>query len=710
MISIFLFIAIDFIFLIVNLYISITNQTETELYIYQNYLTFMLSPSIIVNHFVRILVFVYRLNSTSAGSRGNIHGFLVPVLALLAAPFFCMAQQSIIQSPDRKITVTVKQNDGVPYYQVSYNNKEVIKPSRLGLTTSYADYSGKLKLVNASATTAVNDHYELFTGKRSNNTYRANKKILSFLTADNKSLQIVFQLSNDGLAFRYIIPGNQADSITVSEELTSFKFDSSARGFLQRMQVAKTGFESTNPAYEDNYRQNIPAGTTSATGWIFPALFRQGDTWLLLTETGLDGSYCAARLTCNEADPTYKISFPDPRETISPDGLLPKVVRPFYSPWRVITIGSLATIVESTLGTDVATPSRITTGEWIKPGKSSWSWIMSKDDSITYSEQIRYIDFAADMKWQYCLVDANWDTKIGYENTKKLADYARSKNVGLLLWYNSAGSWNTVKMTPKDKMLTHESRMKEFALLKEMGVKGVKIDFFGGDGRSVIQYYVDILNDASKFNLLVNFHGATLPRGWSRTYPHLVTTEAVKGFEMITFGQGDADREANHCAMLPFTRNAFDPMDFTPMNLYRIPTHVKRKTTSAFELATSVLFLSGIQHFAESPEGMTHVPADVKSFLQRLPVRWDDVKFIDGFPGKYAVIARKAGAKWYVAGINGDSTSRTVQLDLKPFGAKKALLIKDGGDQLSFDISNPGPTTVRSVTMQGAGGFVIELE
>lgn len=630
--------------------------------------------------------------------------------ALLAIPVFCAAQQNTILSPDRKITVTVQQTDGVPYYQVSYKNKQIIKPSRLGLTTSYADYSGKLKLVSASATTAVSDHYELFTGKRKDNRYRANKKVLSFLTADNKPLQIVFQLSNDGVAFRYIIPGNQLDSLTVSRELTSFKFDSSARGFLQPMQVAKTGFESTNPAYEDNYRQNIPAGTASRAGWIFPALFRQEDTWLLLTEAGMDGSYCGTRLTCTQGDPTYNISFPDPRETIGPDGLLPKSAQPFNSPWRVITIGSLATIIESTLGTDLAAPSRMPAGEWIRPGKSSWSWIMSKDDSITYTEQLRYIDFAADMKWQYCLVDANWDTKIGYENTRKLADYARSKNVGLLLWYNSAGNWNTVKMTPKDKMLTHESRTKEFALLKEMGIKGVKIDFFGGDGRSVIQYYTDILKDASQFNLLVNFHGATLPRGWSRTYPNLVTTEAVKGFEMITFGQDNADAEANHCAMLPFTRNAFDPMDFTPMNLYRIPTHVKRKTTSAFELATSVLFLSGIQHFAESADGMAHVPVDVKSFLQRLPVRWDDVKFIDGFPGKYAVIARKAGAKWYVAGINGDSTNRTISLDLKPFGTKKVLLIKDGKDQLSFDISNPGPSAITSVTMQSAGGFVMELE
>lgn len=635
---------------------------------------------------------------------------LLPATLLLISFHYCDAQQNSIHSPDKNITVTVLQTGGIPYYKVSYRNKEVIKPSRLGLITTTADYSTGLQLQNVSSITPVKEKYELFTGKKSLVNYQANKRTFSFAAADKKILQVIFQVSNDGLAFRYIIPATSGDSITVSDELTHFVLDTSARGFLQPMQTAKTGFESTNPAYEDNYRQNIPAGTASSAGWVYPALFRQGDVWILLTEAGMDGTYCATRLSCVKGDPSYKISFPDPRETISLDGILPRSGQPLRSPWRVITIGSLATIVESTSGTDLASATTLRNRSWIKPGKSSWSWIMSKDDFITYDEQKRYIDFAADMKWQYCLVDASWDTRIGYDKIRELAAYATSKNVGLLLWYNSAGNWNTVKMTPKDKMLTHESRMKEFALLKEMGVKGVKIDFFGGDGRSVIQYYIDILNDAARFEMLVNFHGATLPRGWSRTYPHLVTTEAVKGFEMVTFSQGDAHREANHSAMLPFTRNAFDPMDFTSVNLYRIPTHVKRKTTSAFELAASVLFLSGIQHFAESPDGMTHVPAEVKSFLQRLPVRWDDVKFIEGFPGKYAVIARKAGAKWYVAGFNGDSTSRTIQLNLAPFKAKKALLIKDGVDQLSFDISSPLPSAVRSVTMQAEGGFVIELE
>ena len=337
---------------------------------------------------------------------------------------------------------------------------------------------------------------------------------------------------------------------------------------------------------------------------------------------------------------------------------------------------------------------------------------MSKDDSIVYSEQKKYIDFAADMNWAYCLVDAAWDRKIGYEKIKELAQYAASKNVGLLLWYNSAGDWNTVRYTPKDKLLTQKDRIAEFSRIRAMGIKGVKIDFFGGDGQSVIRYYHEILKDAADQKLMVNFHGATLPRGWHRTYPHLLTTEAVRGFEMVTFNQQDADAEASHVAMLPFTRNAFDPMDFTPMNLYRIPTRVKRKTTPAFELATTILLLSGIQHLAESPDGMSRMPEFIKDYLRNLPVQWDEVKYLDGYPGKFAVIARRSGNQWYLAGINGDDAEKSIDLDLSPFKQKKALIITDGDapPTMKKETITISANKHLALTMKPQGGFVMVLE
>jgi hypothetical protein len=237
-----------------------------------------------------------------------------------------------------------------------------------------------------------------------------------------------------------------------------------------------------------------------------------------------------------------------------------------------------------------------------------------------------------------------------------------------------------------------------------MGVKGVKVDFFGGDGRSMIAYYVGILQDAAQAGLLVNFHGATLPRGWARTWPNLMTTEAVRGLEFTTFTQEDQDKVVRHAAMLPFTRNLFDPMDFTPMVFGDIPK-ILRATRNGFELAESVLFLSGVQHFAETPEGMATVPPYVKALLQELPRSWDDVKFIDGFPGRYAVIARKSGDAWYVAGINADDSDLPLQLDLSFLKGREGQIISDGSGERDFTQSAISGTK-QAINIKAHGGFV----
>ncbi|WP_410503419.1 glycoside hydrolase family 97 catalytic domain-containing protein [Hymenobacter sp. AT01-02] len=275
---------------------------------------------------------------------------------------------------------------------------------------------------------------------------------------------------------------------------------------------------------------------------------------------------------------------------------------------------SLRPIVESTLTTDVS-PAAQSAALPAAPGKSSWSWVLLGDDKTTYDVQRRFIDYSASMGWGYCLVDALWDKQIGYDKTQELAQYARSKNVGLLVWYNSNGHWNEAPQTPTNVLFEAESRRKEFARIKQMGVAGVKIDFFGGDGQSFMNYYQDLLTDAAQAGLLVNFHGTTIPRGWNRTYPNLMTMEAVRGFEFLTFDQANTDQEPTHCAVLPFTRNAVGPMDFTPMAFSEIRGK-ERRTSNAFELALSVLFQSGIQHYAEVPEGMAAQPATCGSLCK----------------------------------------------------------------------------------------------
>jgi alpha-glucosidase len=638
--------------------------------------------------------------------------FLITVITIHSV---AQSLPATIKSPGKKIEVTcITTAAGEPVYTIRYSGNTVLETSKLGIKREDEDFSKGLTLVSYSANKTVTDHYRIFNAKRFNNSYTANERVAHFKNETGRLMDIIFRVSNDGVAFRYFFPEQSSDIKKIEVELTSFHFPAGSSAWLQPMSKAKTGWQQVNPCYEEFYEKGIPVGTPSTlqAGWVFPALFQSNNTWLLLTESGMDGTYCGSKLDHIAEGNEYHIAFPDPREIFpgGPDN--PQSKLPWYSPWRIITIGSLATIIESTLGTDLAAPaSQNQDYSFAKPGKASWSWPLLKDDSITYDVQKRFIDYAADMQWQSCLIDVNWDTKIGYDSIQLLIDYAKQKNVAIWLWYNSAGSWNTTPYHPRSKLLTHADRVSEFSRLQKMGVAGVKIDFFGGDGQSMLQYYIDILKDAATYRLMVNFHGATLPRGWQRTYPNLLSAEAIKGFEYVTFEQKNADEEPAHCAMLPFTRNAFDPMDFTPLCLYKLP-RIKLRTTPAFELALSVLFLSGAQHFAETPEGMSHMPGFIKDFLRALPTHWDDVKFIDGFPGKYVVLARKSGNKWYIAGINGTGESKTIQVTLDFTRAKKAVYLQNKPGPAFFDQQHISLSPGKKQTIQLApgDGFVIITE
>jgi alpha-glucosidase len=613
-----------------------------------------------------------------------------------------------ISSPNKKITVQFSIKDKKAGYRIQLDNKEVLGNSALGVVREDGDFSQNLSFVKADKPVLVKDSYESLNAKKSHIEYVANRQVIHLANQQGKKMDIIFQVSNDGVAFRYYFPETSADIKKIGEEKTTFKLPTNTKAWLQPMSDAQTGWEHCHPSYEEFYEKDILAGITSPikAGWVYPALFKTPNAWVLLTETGLDGSYCATRLKAESPNNEYQIGFPQSPEVFTGGVLNPQSRLPWYSPWRIITIGSLKTIMESTLGTDLANPAIKVDTSFIKPGIASWSWILLKDESVNYETTHQYIDHAADMHWDYCLIDADWDTRIGYERIKELADYAKTKNVKLLVWYNSAGAWNTTPYHPRNMLLTSEGRKAEFKRIKSLGVSGVKIDFFAGDGQSMIQYYLDILKDAAEAKLLVNFHGATLPRGWARTFPHLMSAEAVKGFEMVTFDQKAADEQPAHCTTLPFTRNIFDPMDFTPMALYKIP-NIKRRTSTGFELALSVVFLSGIQHLAESPEGMTHVPPFAKSFLQQLPTHWDEVRFIDGFPGKLVVLARRTGSKWYVTGINGEGVSKDLTLDLSFLKNKKGQLISDKNaqDLQESTLSIPANGQVK-MTLLPNGGFV----
>jgi len=646
-------------------------------------------------------------------------------LVTTAAIMICYGVGSVAQesralritSPNGILVVDFHLDEsGVARYAIRLDGKLVLQESRLGLIRSDANFSRGLRFISASRVIPVQDQYEILTAKRRLNGYRANRRQFHLQTVAGQKMDIIFQVSDDGVAFRYFFPERSAEIYRLTDEVSSFKFLPGTRAWLQPMSVAKSGWKEVNPCYEEFYEKEIAVGTPSPTGagWVYPGLFQSGHTWLLVSESALSRNYSGTRLKSESPAGEYSVGFPDPRENFQGGPVNPESTLPWLTPWRVIVVGSLKTVAESMLGVDLADKPKTRYNKLkIRPGKASWSWPLLGDQQTNYDVQKRFIDYAAEMGWRYCLIDALWDQQIGYAKVKELIDYARRKGVGVLLWYNSAGDWNSAPQTPRNLMLTHASRISEFEKLKAMGVAGLKIDFFGGDGQSMINYYYDILEDAAPYGFLLNFHGATLPRGWQRTYPNLMTTEAIRGLEYLTFEQRNADEEPSHAAMLPFTRNVFDPMDFTPMVLDRI-NRIERRTTSAFELALSVLFTSGIQHYAEIPEGMLKAPPYVRDFLKGVPSVWDDTKFLDGYPGKFAVFARRGEGRWYVAGINGESTVKKFTLDLSELQVgRSGSLIADGdGGNLSFraETINLNPGRKLELTVPARGGFVLVLK
>ena len=644
----------------------------------------------------------------------DINKFFLVVLVSTCFTHAICENKNTLKSPDTKISVNVwLTSAGAPVYYVFHSDSVILKESRLGIVRNDGDFSTNLVLDSVSSVSRISDSYTLLHGKRLKCNYIGNKCTFYLKNANSKAMEIIFQVSNDGVAFRYFFPEKTDTTVKIFKEESSFHFDRSTKAFLQPCQDARMGWCFSSPSYEEYYNMNIPVGTNSPNqaGWVMPALFHFGNYWMSVTETAVDTNYCGTRLSQFSPDGEYSVQFPEPQECRSNEPVLPESALPWYTPWRIIAIAdNLAGLVESTLETDLAAPEKYNVSSWLQPGVASWSWVILKDDSTVFGAQQRYIDFAASMNWKYCLIDAFWDTQIGYEKIKQLADYAKTKSIKILLWYNSAGDWNTTTLSPRDKMLTKESRCAEFQKLKDMGIGGVKVDFFGGDGQSMMKYYIDILTDAAKYNLAVNFHGCSFPRGRYRTYPNLVSMEAIRGEEYVTFGQFFADNQPTHCTIIPFTRNLFDPMDFTPVNFSGIP-HIKRRTTNGFEIALSVIFTSGIQHIAETPAGMAAQKDFVKEYMSTIPENWDDVKFIDGVPGKYVVLARRKGEKWYIAGINGENSTCTVTFTV-PFisNSSSGILITDSIDIKDFikrDVDFSKPITI---DMYPYGGFVMKTK
>lgn len=647
----------------------------------------------------------------------DINRNLLLLLTVLLSGFIRATEVKLL-SPDNKLAIIIADESGMPCYSIVYNNKEFLKKSPLGLNTNIGEFSQQLSIGSNVERSTINESYRLEKIKHSNVTYIANEVIVTF-NQDNKAVfDLIFRVSNNDIAFRYkVYPKGETVVCQVNEELTGFALPQGTTTFLCPQMQPMTGFARTAPSYETSYTTDDAMGKNGrGFGYTFPALFKvNNDGWVLISETGVDGSYCASHLDSN-SDGLYSISYPMPEENNGNGSVAPGISLPGYTPWRTITVGeTLAPIVETTIAFDVVKPKFEALDNY-KYTKGSWSWIMKMDNNTVFDVQKEYIDFSAAMGWETILVDALWDTQIGYDKIEELANYGKSKGVDLYLWYNSNGYWNDAPQGPRGIMDKLASRRKEMAWMQRIGVKGIKVDFFGGDKQVTMQLYEDILHDANDFGLLVIFHGCTLPRGWERMYPNFVASEAVLASEMLHFSQDICNNEAFNATIHPFIRNTVGAMDFggSALNHYWNATNEsgrgsKRVTSDVFALATAVLFQSSVQHFALAPNNIFDAPAWAVDFMKKVPTTWDETVFIDGYPGKYVVIARRKSDKWYVAGVNAENDNKKIKISLPMVKSGMQLQVYSDNEFLQGDIKSIKLSKNNTVDMQMPknGGFVI---
>lgn len=619
-------------------------------------------------------------------------------------------QKIAVVSPNKKITIglynTKSSETGEWHLKVKYSSNgkicEAIPQIKLGLSRADQTFSKELKFLKAGKSHLVNEQYKAIHGKRSLCSNSANEAVVSFENQGKAKLNLIIRAYNDGMAFRYEFP-EQEGSFVVNDELTAYCIPDSTKRWLEKFNPANEGLYSTMK--DGNTQQD----------WGYPALFNtpDKDCWYLIHEADLDRNYCGTKLSNSAGKSTYKITFPDQWNGRGQGKTKPTITLPWKSPWRVIVMGSLADIVESTLVDDVSTPSKISQADWIKPGIASWNYWSDNHGTKDFKTVCKFADLAASMGWPYTLLDWEWDAMGNGGKLEDALKYIHSLGVKPLMWYNSGGDHTWVSATPKDRMLTHENRMEEFAKLKKLGVAGVKIDFFESEKQNMIKYYLDILDDAAKFDMMVYFHGCLVPRGWARTYPHLMTYEGVRGAEWYNNGPEFTTTAPEHNTILPFTRNVVGAMDYTPVTFTN--SQFPHITSYGHELALSVVFESGFQHMADRPEGYYDLPDAAKHFLKEVPNAWDNTKLVDGYPGKDLIIARNKGKEWFIGGISAERYSiiKTLTFSYLPENIKYRLtLIADDehDKKLVAQYKIVDKSSSVKVKLLGRGGFVASLK
>ncbi|WP_413756112.1 glycoside hydrolase family 97 catalytic domain-containing protein [Streptomyces sp. MMBL 11-3] len=548
--------------------------------------------------------------------------------------------------------------DGTLSLGVRRGGATVLEPAPVGITTDAADLTSGLRL-RGHTVRKVTERYSTTTGKQRDRTARMTEARFSFAKADGARFDLVVRVSDDGFAYRYVLPGKggggEADGeVTVLEEASAFQVPDAATAWLMPY----------TPNYERPRTETTAAGA-AAGDYGYPSLFRVDTSYVLLTESDVDGRYAGSRLAHPAGSGRYTVELADERVTSA---------GPLATPWRTAVIGDLATITESTLVDDLAPGSRMADTSWIRPGKVAWSWLAGFGAAQRSLEtQQRFVDYSAAHGWEYTLVDDGWKTE---DWMPQLIEYAQRRGVKILLWMH----WTDLD--------TAAEREETLGRVKAWGASGLKIDFMDSDTQERFRWYDDILKATAERELLVNFHGSTIPHGIQRTWPHVMSMEAVYGAEQSNVSLTDV-------TTLPFTRNVVGSMDYTPMGFQ----FGARNTSEAAELALSVVYESGFQNFAGSVDAYRSRP-ELERFLDQVPTVWDETRLLSGHPGDGATFARRNGDRWFVGDVSAADgpATRRVPLDFLGNGNGKSSdkgsgkgKGKGGGDRWRAEVLRDGP-------------------
>ena len=630
-------------------------------------------------------------------------------------------KETVVKSPNGQLVVTIDDERGLVNYSVTYQGKTFLKPSALGLKSDIGDFTQGLTLKDVKQS-KIDQHYQMTRTKASSAHYVAQQADLTYTNRQGLPITITFCVSDNDIAFRYSLQpkGDSRLSTVIYNETTSFNFPEATTTFLTPQSLPMVGWQRTKPSYEEDYKADMPMTERSAfgEGFTFPCLFKVPNGWVLVSETGVGSNYCGSHLSDYAASSGYTIAFPNIGEMNGLGSSWAGLSLPGSTPWRTITLGTtLKPIVETTIPYDVVEPL-YEPSQAYQPGRYTWSWLIWQDESVNYDDQVKMIDLSAAMGYEYVLVDNWWDKQIGRDRIVELNRYANSKGVKLLLWYNSNGYANDAPQTPRNCMNTALARNREMAWLQKLGIAGIKVDFLGSDKQENLKLYEDILADANRYGLQVVFHGCTIPRGWERMYPNYVASEAALASENVNFSEYHAKQEGFELCMHPFARNAVGSFDWGGIIMnHHISRDNKsrhrRYTTDIFEMASGIVLQTSVNCVAIYPNNLQDVPQFELDFLKQLPTTWDETRFLDGYPTKYVVLARRTGDKWYVAGMNGTQQAKTLQLSLPMFAGQTVQCYIDQPSK------NDAPCTsvlkalkvdkkgIAKVTLQPMGGIII---